>query len=407
MTFDDLDLIPALQEAVASCGYTTPTPIQVQAIPPLLAGRDLMGCAQTGTGKTAAFALPVLQRLAGQETRPDRRIRSLVLSPTRELSAQIDTCFRDYGQGLDLRVALIHGGVSQQPQVRALEEGVDILVATPGRLLDLIAQGHIDLSHVTSLILDEADRMLDMGFIHDVQRILALLPAKRQSALFSATLPQAITDLGASFLRDPVSISVAPDAPTLAAIRQLLYYAERDDKKLLLAHLLRAHDVERAIVFTRTRHRANRLVRQLTHMGFQTAAIHGEKSQSARTKALAGFKDGSIPVLIATDVAARGIDVDNVSHVFQFDLPFEADVYVHRIGRTGRAGREGVAVLFCDSHEVAKLREIERLTGQPLRVDFRHEWHSGEALNLREALDRRRGGRTKRTKNRNRNRRRR
>ncbi len=396
MSFSDLYLLPALLRAVEDLGYEEPTPIQIQAIPPLLDGQDLLGCAQTGTGKTAAFALPILQRL---EERPlpsgERPIRALILSPTRELAAQIDESFHAYGRYLDFRHAVIFGGVSQVPQERALRRGIDVLTATPGRLLDLLSQGLIDLSRVEYFVLDEADRMLDMGFIHDVKRVLRELPPRTQNLLFSATLPASIAELGSSFLRHPVSVEVSPEAPTVEAIDQLLMYVERPDKRRLLAHLLDRDRVDRAIVFTRTKHGANRLVKQLDRVGVRAAAIHGNKSQGARQRALQAFKDGAIDVLVATDLAARGLDVDDVTHVFNYDLPNEPQVYVHRIGRTGRAGRSGIAIAFCDTTEAELLRDIERLTGLILPVDTDHPWHSDGAMEMRGELDRSRGRRSR------------
>jgi ATP-dependent RNA helicase RhlE len=379
-TFNDLGLIQPLCRAVEAEGYSIPTPIQLQAIPALLEGRDLIGCAQTGTGKTAAFALPILQYLS--EWRPAGKpvIRALVVSPTRELAAQIGEAFAAYGQFLPLRGAVIFGGVNQKPQVTRLRQGIDILVATPGRMLDLQQQGFIDLSAAEYFVLDEADRMLDMGFIHDIRRILAMLPSERQSLLFSATMPPSIEKLGRTFMNDPLRIDVAPEQVTLEEIEQQVMFLRRPDKKNLLARLLKHPSVERSIVFTRTKHGANRLVKQLYRAGVDAVAIHGNKSQSARNRAMNGFKSGNIPVLIATDIASRGIDVDGVTHVFNYELPNIAESYVHRIGRTGRAGRTGVAVSFCDETEGQYLRDIEKLTGVPLEVYDEHEWHWDEAI---------------------------
>ncbi len=379
-SFDSLDLIEPLLRAVAAERYATPTPIQAQAIPPLLAGRDVLGCARTGTGKTAAFLLPVLQHLTAAPRRGRRPVRALVLTPTRELAAQIAESCAAYGQFLDLRHQVIFGGVSQRPQVAALRRGVDILVATPGRLLDLHGQGHLDLSEVSFFVLDEADRMLDMGFIHDIRRVLRLLPERRQNLLFSATMPESIVSLAGGFLSDPVRVEVTPQASTAERVRQQVMFVTRADKKRLLQALLRKPEVESAIVFTRTKHGANRVAKQLLKAGVEAAAIHGNKSQNARTRALAGFKSGEVRVLVATDIAARGIDVDGVSHVFNYDLPNISESYVHRIGRTARAGRGGVAIAFCDETEGAYLRDIEALTGEAIEVVSDHQWHAPEAV---------------------------
>ncbi len=381
-TFSQLDLIEPLQLAVEEAGYVTPTPIQAQAIPPLLDGRDVLGCAQTGTGKTAAFTLPVLQHITeASYGRPGRRpIRALVLTPTRELAAQIGESVADYGYHLHIRHTVIFGGVKQHSQVRALQRGVDVLVATPGRLLDLCGQRHIDLSEVEFFVLDEADRMLDMGFIHDVRRVLDLLPRDRQNLLFSATMPPSIVDLASSFLHDPVHVEVTPNATTVEKIEQSVMFCERADKRRLLASLIHDRDVESAIVFVRTKHGANRLVKQLDREGISAAAIHGNKSQNVRTRTLAGFRSGSISILVATDIAARGIDVDGVSHIFNYDLPNEPESYVHRIGRTARAGREGVAVAFCDPTEGEYLRDIERLIDMEIPIDDDHRWHLASAI---------------------------
>ena len=379
-TFESLDLIPPLLRAITSQGYTEPTPIQVQAIPPLLEGRDVLGVAQTGTGKTAAFALPVLQHLAEEPFSGRRPIRTLVLTPTRELASQIAESFNTYGAHLDITHMVIFGGVSQGPQVAKLRRGIDILVATPGRLLDLQNQGHVDLRNVEFLILDEADRMLDMGFIHDLRRILKLVPDERQNLLFSATMPPAIAKLAAEFLRDPIRVEVAPQATPVERIEQLVMFTEKSNKRHLLAHLLDTLDISRTIVFTRTKHGANRLVTSLDKAGYSAAAIHGNKSQNARTRALDGFRQGKVKVLVATDVASRGIDIDGVSHVFNFDLPNESESYVHRIGRTGRAGAEGMAISFCDDTEGGYLRDIERLTGVPITPELDQPYHWHEAI---------------------------
>ncbi|MCA8924971.1 MAG: DEAD/DEAH box helicase, partial [Planctomycetes bacterium] len=379
--FTDLDLIEPLQRAVASAGYTTPTPIQAQAIPPLLQGRDVLGCAQTGTGKTAAFALPVLQHLHQRKApRGKPRIRALILTPTRELASQIDASFQQYGANLRCTNLVMFGGVNENPQIAALRRGVEILVATPGRLLDLEGRGHVDLRHVEFFVLDEADRMLDMGFIHDVRRVLKVLPVNRQNLLFSATMPPKIVELAGSFLHDPISIEVTPESTTVEKIEQSVYFTERPDKRRLLVDLIGQLEVERAIVFSRTKHGANRLTKQLDQAGIVAAPIHGNKSQAARERALEGFRAGKVRILVATDIAARGIDIDGVSHVFNFDLPNEPESYVHRIGRTGRAGNSGVAVAFCDPSEGEYLRDIEKLIGFTLPVVEDHAYHCPAAV---------------------------
>ena len=367
---------------ITTAGYSTPTPIQSQAIPHVLAGRDLLGCAQTGTGKTAAFALPILHRLlhAGTPARgPNRRIRVLVLSPTRELASQIYESFQTYGRHAGMRHAVIYGGVGQRPQVQALQRGVDVVVATPGRLLDLINQGHVDLGSVEIFVLDEADRMLDMGFLPDLRRVIARLPSKRQTLLFSATMPEPIVQLTNSILRDPVRVRLAPAKATTELIEQSVCFVRKQQKPRLLMHMLQKRPVTRALVFTRTKHGADRVARQLNQSGIQAQAIHGNKSQSARQRSLANFKSNRPPVLVATDLAARGIDVDNVSHVFNYDLPQEAETYIHRIGRTGRAGSMGIAVSFCDFEERTYLKAIECLIRQSLAVDQDHPVHDAAA----------------------------
>ena len=352
-------------------------------MPPVLAGRDLLGCAQTGTGKTAAFALPILQRLAstpaapGQGRGPRRPIRALILSPTRELASQIGDSFRAYGRHLNFAVDVIFGGVGAVPQIERLRRGLDILVATPGRLLDLAGQGHVDLSKIEIFVLDEADRMLDMGFIHDVKRVLKLLPAKRQSLFFSATVPADIQVLAATILRDPVKVEATPPATTAERITQSVYFVDRGQKRNLLAHVLKDPAIVRALVFTRTKHLANRLTEQLAKDGIAAEAIHGNKSQSARERALGNFRAGTTPVLIATDIAARGIDVDGVSHVINYELPNIPESYVHRIGRTARAGAEGIAISFCDSEEVAYLRDIEKTIRLKVPVVADHPFTAG------------------------------
>ncbi|MCH1527664.1 MAG: DEAD/DEAH box helicase, partial [Candidatus Poseidoniaceae archaeon] len=331
-TFQSLGLIDTLLRAVEAEGYDTPTPVQQQSIPPLLAGRDVLGVAQTGTGKTAAFTLPVLQIMDRNRSKGKRFIRALILSPTRELAAQIDERLGAYSEHMDVRHRVIFGGVNQNPQVRALQKGLDVLVATPGRLLDLVGQGHIDLSRIEFFVLDEADRMLDMGFIHDIKRVLKLLPKSRQNLLFSATMPKSIATLAGSFLNNAVMVDVSPKEMTVNRIEQKIMFVRKADKRRLIVNLIKEQKVKCGIVFTRTKHGANRLVKQLDQSGISAAAIHGNKSQGARTKALAGFKNGSIPILVATDIASRGIDVEGITHVFNFDLPNIPESYVHRIG---------------------------------------------------------------------------
>lgn len=377
--FKDLGLSSQLLKAVEREGYETPTPVQLQSIPPLLAGKDVLGIAQTGTGKTAAFALPVLQAMTAERLPQKRRIRALVLSPTRELAAQIDERFGAYSTHLDVRHRVIFGGVKQGPQVRALQKGLDVLIATPGRLLDLIGQGHIDISHVEFFVLDEADRMLDMGFIRDIQKVLKLLPKKRQNLLFSATMPSSIASLANSFLRDAITVDVSPEEITVDRIDQHILFTRKADKRRILANIILDEEVSCGIVFTRTKHGANRLVKQLGQAGIEAAAIHGNKSQGARTKALDGFKRGNIPILVATDIASRGIDVDGITHVFNYDLPNEPESYVHRIGRTARAGRSGVAYGFCDESESGYLVGIQRLIGNEIPVIEDHEYHFEKA----------------------------
>ncbi|MBM3531388.1 MAG: DEAD/DEAH box helicase [Alphaproteobacteria bacterium] len=372
-SFDALGLIDAIRHAVRAENYAAPTPIQAQSIPHLLAGRDLLGCAQTGTGKTAAFALPILQRLA-ENRRPagTRKMRALILTPTRELASQIDDSFRTYGRNLRLSSAVIFGGVGQNPQVQALSRGLDILVATPGRLLDLMNQGHARLDGVEIFVLDEADRMLDMGFIHDVKRIIAALPAARQTLLFSATMPSDIAHLADRILSQPVRVAVAPVAATADRIDQWMLHVEKGNKRALLDSVLKDRSIARALVFTRTKHGANKVAEQLARSGVASEAIHGNKSQGARERALANFKAGRTRVLVATDIAARGIDIDGVTHVINFDLPNVPESYVHRIGRTARAGASGIAISFCDREERPYLRDIEKLIRKAIPVVDNH-----------------------------------
>ena len=375
IAFSDLQLIDPIRRSLQAENYAAPTPIQAQAIPHLLAGRDLLGCAQTGTGKTAAFALPILQRLADKVAHNGRRtIRALVLAPTRELATQIGESFATYGRHLNLSQAVIFGGVGQGPQVRTLRRGVDILVATPGRLLDLMGQDQVRFDGLQVLVLDEADRMLDMGFIHDIRRILAKLPARRQTALFSATMPPEIADLAKGLLNDPVRVAAAPVSSTVELIDQRVLFVERADKPALLGEVLRDPAIRRVLVFTRTKHGANRLATQLHRRDIAAAAIHGNKSQGARERAIDDFRRGHTRVLVATDIAARGIDIDGVSHVINFDLPTPPESYVHRIGRTARAGATGIALSFCAGEERAQLRDIERLIARRLSVVEDHPY---------------------------------
>ena len=372
MSFDQLGLAEPILRAVASEGYHTPTPIQAQAIPHVLAGRDLLGCAQTGTGKTAAFALPILHRLthAGNPPRGrGRRIRVLVLAPTRELASQIGQSFRTYGRHTGLRQTIVFGGVGYQPQIRDLKHGIDILIATPGRLVDLMNQGHVDLRSLEIFVLDEADRMLDMGFLPDLNRIIAKLPNERQTLFFSATMPEAIARLAEEILRDPAQVRIAPEKATTELIEQSVCFVPKLQKPRLLAHFLAQRSVARAIVFTRTKRGADKVAEQLGKSGVRAEAMHGNKSQSARQKTLESFRNNRTRVLVATDLAARGLDVDGISHIFNYDLPPEPETYVHRIGRTGRAGASGMAVSFCGEDERGLLRDIEYLTGQTIAVD--------------------------------------
>jgi len=372
--FEQLKLILPIREALRTGGYTMPTDIQQQAIPVLLEGRDLIGCAQTGTGKTAAFALPILQMLAEErrDQRAPRPIKALVLSPTRELAVQIGESFSAYGQNLGLKNTVIFGGVGQKPQTDAIKSGVDILVATPGRLIDLINQKFINLHHVKYFVLDEADRMLDMGMVNDVKKIISHLPKIRQTMLFSATMPQEITKLADSILTDPARIAVTPVSSTVDIIDQSVYFVDKKDKKLLLAHLLKDDSIASALVFSRTKHGADKIMKDLSKAGIQAQAIHGDKSQGARQLALNNFKEKKTRVLIATDIAARGIDVDELSHVINFDLPNVPETYVHRIGRTGRAGLGGAAYSFCDIEERPLLKDIEKLIAKRIPVVSDH-----------------------------------
>jgi ATP-dependent RNA helicase RhlE len=368
-TFSELGVAEPLCRALASEGYVKPTPIQVGAIPLLLEGRDLLGIAQTGTGKTAAFALPLLQMLAAtREPAVAKGARALILAPTRELAIQIDDSFATYGKHLGLKHTVILGGVGQPQQVKALSRGVDILVATPGRLLDLVQQRHCRLDLVKHFVLDEADRMLDMGFIRDVRKIVAMIPKSRQSLLFSATMPTDVERLASDMLRNPARIEVSPQAPTVELVEQRVVFVETASKKKLLVELLTDRAMQRVIVFTRTKSHANRVSDHLDGAGISADAIHGNKSQNARQRALERFRNGDARVLVATDIAARGIDVDGITHVVNFELPHEPESYVHRIGRTARAGAAGIAISFCDASELGLLRDIEKLTRRPMAV---------------------------------------
>lgn len=377
MSFNELQLIEPLLKALSNEGYTIPTPIQQQAIPVILRQRDLLGCAQTGTGKTAAFALPLLQLM--QERKPQMpngatHIRALILTPTRELAIQIDESFRAYGRFLNLRHAVIFGGVSQVTQVQTLRRGVDILVATPGRLLDLINQRHVSLKDIEFFVLDEADRMLDMGFVHDVKRIIAKLPAKRQTLFFSATMPPEIRQLASMLLSDPVKVEVTPVSSTAETVQQSIYFVETQNKRSLLTHLLKDTGIKTALVFTRTKHGADKVARHLAKSGITAQAIHGDKTQGARQNALQNFKQQRTRVLVATDIAARGIDIDDLTHVINFELPNVPETYVHRIGRTGRAGASGLAISFCDWGEKIYLSDIQKLIRRDIPVIKTHPY---------------------------------
>lgn len=375
MTFKSLKLTESIQKSLREEGYSEPTPIQSQAIPIALQGKDLLGSAQTGTGKTAAFALPILQLLSTvSPQRNNSKIRSLIVTPTRELAIQIDESFQNYGRYTGLSTAVIFGGVNQKSQVKKLKRGVDILTATPGRLLDLMNQGYISLSHVEIFVLDEADRMLDMGFIHDVKKLLSALPRKRQTLFFSATMPSEIIKLSNSILRNPSKIEVTPESPTVEAITQNLFFVDKGNKKNLLIDTLQDSDIKSALVFTRTKHGANKVVKLLNKKNIGAEAIHGNKSQAARQRALENFKNQSIRILVATDIAARGIDIDELQYVINYDIPNISETYVHRIGRTGRAGANGTALSFCDALEKEYIRDIEKLIGKKIPVIDEHEY---------------------------------
>lgn len=375
MTFNDLMLKQEILQALSKEQYTTPTPIQEQAIPVVLAGRDLFGCAQTGTGKTAAFALPIIQLLSEEQSKArssKRRIRSVILTPTRELALQISDNMHAYGQFTDLRCVAIVGGVSQKVQERSLEQGADIIIATPGRLIDLINQKFVDLQYVQILVLDEADRMLDMGFINDVKKIIIKMPRKKQTLFFSATMPPEIAKLVKALLINPVKVEVTPASSTVDRITQAVYMVDKGNKQSLLNHLLQDQSIASALVFTRTKHGADRVVRGLAKMNISAQAIHGNKSQNSRQSALENFRSGATRVLVATDIAARGIDIDELSHVINFNLPNIPETYVHRIGRTGRAGLSGIAISFCEMEEIPYLRAIEKMIKKSIPVAADH-----------------------------------
>jgi ATP-dependent RNA helicase RhlE len=386
ITFQDFSLADPIQRALKAKGYTKPSPIQAQAIPVLLEGNDLLACAQTGTGKTAAFALPILDGFARNPRKPFRRgVRCLILTPTRELAVQVMESFKTYGDGLGLKVGMVFGGVSEKPQIKALYGGLDILVATVGRLLDLKQQGHVDISQVDTFILDEADRMLDMGFIRDIQKITAAIPQQRHTLLFSATMAPEITKLANGLLHKPKEIRIAPQGTTAEKIDQYVLFVKKTDKQNLLLDLIKEHkdsskNNELGLVFSRTKHGAKKLARKLSSAGFEADSLHGNKSQNARQKTLDLYKKGEVRVLVATDVAARGIDVKNITLVINFDLPMESDAYVHRIGRTARAGESGKALSFCSEDEVALLREVEKLIKRKVPI-YDHDYHAAHIEN--------------------------
>ncbi len=375
MTFTELQLIKPLLSALDKKGYTAPSPIQEKSIPYILSGKDIFGCAQTGTGKTAAFALPILQLLEINK-RPNSRkdIKALVIAPTRELATQISDSFREYGSNLGFSQALIYGGVSQFHQVAALKKGVDILIATPGRLLDLMQQGYISLNKVEFFVLDEADRMLDMGFIHDIKKVIAQIPVKRQTLFFSATVAPEIMKLANTILKNPISVAVTPVSSPATLIKQSVYYVDKTDKNALLKHILKTNNIEHSLIFTKTKRGADRVAKHLNASNIIAEAIHGNKSQNARERALKGFKDRSIDVLVATDIASRGIDVKQLSHVINYEIPEQAETYVHRIGRTGRAGENGVAISLCSKDEVGYFKGIQKLIKKNIDVVQKHPY---------------------------------
>lgn len=376
MLFEELQLIEPILKALKAEGYTNPTPIQERSIPVVLEQKDLLGCAQTGTGKTAAFAIPVLQLLhqRAQQGGAQKGIKALVLTPTRELAIQIEESFAAYGRHLGLKKLVIFGGVSQHPQTQALRQGVDILIATPGRLLDLMEQGFISLAQIQLFVLDEADRMLDMGFIHDVKKVIAKLPQQKQTLFFSATMPPEIAKLAGSILHQPVKVEVTPVSSTAETIQQSIYFVDKNNKKNLLQHILQDNSITTALVFTRTKHGADKVVKDLVRANITAEAIHGNKSQNARQRALGNFKSGATRILVATDIAARGIDIDELTHVINFELPNVPETYVHRIGRTGRAGAKGTAFSFCDAEERAFLKDIQKLISKTIPVVTGHPY---------------------------------
>jgi len=379
MTFQELELIEPISKALTEEGYTTPTPIQSKAIPLILQQRDLLGCAQTGTGKTAAFAIPILQLLSNKPINKSERsrIRTLILTPTRELAIQIGESFAAYGRYTGIKHTVIFGGVGQKPQTDALQRGVDILIATPGRLLDLINQNFIRLNQLEIFVLDEADRMLDMGFVHDVKKLIKLLPAKRQSLFFSATMPSVIMTLADTILTNPAKVEVTPVSSTADTIKQSLFYVDKSDKNSLLLHILEDATIATALVFTRTKHGADKVVKVLRKAGVTSEAIHGNKSQNARQNALKNFKSQTTRVLVATDIAARGIDVDDLTHVINYEIPNIPETYVHRIGRTGRAGAKGIALSFCDADEKGFLKDIHKLIAKNIPIEKNHPYDTG------------------------------
>lgn len=386
MLFENLHLIEPLLKALQTEGYTNPTPIQEQSIPVVLDRKDLLGCAQTGTGKTAAFALPILQILHQEKAtqRGPKQIKALILTPTRELAIQIGESFMAYGEYTGLSHLVVFGGVSQVPQVNALRHGIDILIATPGRLLDLMNQRYISLQHINMFVLDEADRMLDMGFINDVNKVISKLPSKRQTLFFSATMPPEISRLADTILDNPVRVAVTPVSSTVEKVEQGIYFVEKENKPSLLLHILQDSNIKSALVFTRTKHGADKVVKMLNRANIEAEAIHGEKSQNARQRALSLFKNGDLRVLVATDIASRGIDINDLSHVINFELPNIPETYVHRIGRTGRAGASGIALSFCDAEERAYLKDINKLIGKSVPVIEDHPYHSnnGKVMNI-------------------------
>ena len=397
MSFENLNLIEPILKALKTEGYTTPTPIQEQSIPIILERKDLLGCAQTGTGKTAAFAIPILQILESGKIydQGPRAIKCLILTPTRELAIQIGESFTAYGRHTGMKHTVIFGGVSQGSQVSALKAGVDILIATPGRLLDLINQKFIQLHYLKIFVLDEADRMLDMGFIHDVKKIITKIPQKRQTLFFSATMPDEIQKLANTILVNPVKVEVTPASSTADTIDQSLFFVEKNDKKKLLIHILNDKSIKSALIFSRTKHGADKITKDLVKAGIKTEAIHGNKSQNARQKALSNFKNGQIKALIATDIAARGIDIDELSHVINFELPNIPETYVHRIGRTGRAGSSGIAYSFCDEEEMEYLKDIQKLIGKEIPVIEDQPYHMRGASFIMSKSTKKKGGSAK------------